>query len=52
MKAESIKPGDIRFIKLGEKGKWESESIVRDCVIRLDYISNLHQECLRVSGTQ
>lgn len=43
----SITPTEIRFIKLGAGGKWEKESIESENpVIRLDYVSNQHQECL------
>ena len=37
---------DVRFIKLGEKGKWEKSCIEDDGTIRLGYESNQHQECL------
>lgn len=37
---------DVRYIKLGEKGRW-AESCLEEGTIRLDYISDQHEECLR-----
>lgn len=41
-----IAPTDVRFIKLGEKGKWQKSCIEEDGTIRLGYRSNQHEECL------
>jgi hypothetical protein len=44
-KSTTISPQEIRFIKLGEGGEWES-SCIRDNTIRLGYHSPHHQDCL------
>ncbi|MEI7764333.1 MAG: hypothetical protein WCI85_13950 [Comamonadaceae bacterium] len=41
-----IAPTDVRYIKLGEKGRWEKSCIEEDGTIRLGYESNQHHECL------
>lgn len=41
-----IKPNAIRFIKLGEKGRWERPCIEKDGTIRLGYNSPYHEESL------
>lgn len=46
MDAKDFFPTEVRFIKLGEKGKWEYSCIEVDGTIRLGYASNQHQECL------
>lgn len=43
----TIQPAEIRFIKLGRKGEWERSCIEEDAVIRLGYLSPLHNESLR-----
>ncbi|HXM48189.1 MAG TPA: restriction endonuclease [Pyrinomonadaceae bacterium] len=40
-----IKPETVRFIKLGEGGKWES-SCIEEGTIRLGYNSPYHENCL------
>jgi hypothetical protein len=39
-----IKPNAIRFIKLGEKGRWEKSCIEEDGTIRLGYNSPYHED--------
>jgi hypothetical protein len=41
-----IKPETIRFIKLGEKGRWEQSCIEDDGTIRLGYQSPYHEHSL------
>jgi hypothetical protein len=38
---------EFRYIKLGDRGKWESICLFEEHSIRLGYESNQHQECLR-----
>lgn len=40
-----INPKNIRYIKLGEQGRWE-ESCINDSTIRLGYESHLHTESI------
>lgn len=42
---KAITPAKIRFIKLGEKGKWE-QSCIQDGTIRLGYESPHHLDSL------
>ena len=46
MTPASFNPTDVRFIKLGEKGKWEKSCIEDTQTIRLGFRSNQHNECL------
>lgn len=46
MTPEEFQPTEVRFIKLGEKGKWEKECIEDAHTIRLGFESNQHDECL------
>lgn len=41
-----IKPNAIRFIKLGEKGRWEKSCIEEDGTIRLGYSSPHHEDSM------
>lgn len=41
-----IKPETIRFIKLGEKGRWEKSCIEDESSIRLGYVSPYHENSL------
>lgn len=41
-----ITPERIRFIKLGEKGRWEKSCIENEGTIRLDYKSPHHKNCM------
>jgi hypothetical protein len=43
---KSINPSAVKFIKLGERGKWQNYCIEVDHTIRLGFESNQHQECL------
>lgn len=45
MNLTPISPSAARFIKLGEGGKWEKSSLEQDQVLRLDYISPMHDAC-------
>src|ERR1700722_19418413 len=42
----TIKPDDIYFIKLGEKGKWEEECLFKNPSIRLGYHEIPHDLCM------
>jgi hypothetical protein len=42
---DPIKPQHVRFINLGEGGKWAA-SCIKEGTIRLGYESPLNQECL------
>ena len=46
MNIENFNPTDVRYIKLGEKGKWEKSCIEDDSTIRVGFNSNQHKECL------
>jgi hypothetical protein len=48
---KSINPSAVKFIKLGEKGKWQNSCIEGDHTIRLGFNSNQHQECLDKNWT-
>lgn len=48
---DEFSPTAVRFIKLGEKGKWEKQCIEQDGTIRLGYESRQHQESLNRDWT-
>lgn len=47
MTPAEFNPTEVRFIKLGEKGKWEKYCIEENPSIRLGYESNQHKESLK-----